>query len=162
MSIKNAMVRLTDLSESENSLIITDNHKRKDSIALGSIKTIELKSPFRFGFNGMIWNEMNLLLLNFLLSAICCLVFFPFFGPSDECYCLQKNGEYPCPDLYNRKFYFANSKRSALAYPIQSFKKSLPYFRKYREPITVYPQTSALDLVSTLDPCCTRSTQLEL
>ena len=78
------MVRLTDFSESNDSIIITDKHKRNTSISLNSIRSIELNEQSRLGFNGIVWDEMNQLLRNFMLVSGGCLMLFPFLVPMNE------------------------------------------------------------------------------
>ena len=78
------MVKVTDISESEESVLITDIHKRISSIPYQSIRMIELNEPSRWGLQGIHWNDANLVFRNLFLASLSCIVLITFLIPKSE------------------------------------------------------------------------------
>ena len=64
------MFKATDLSVSDNSIIITLRNKRVLKIPLGSIKGIKVASPCFLSTKGIVWHELHLFLRNIGILSI--------------------------------------------------------------------------------------------
>jgi len=78
------MLKATDISESEESILITDIYKRISTIPYQSIRMIELNEPSRWGLQGIQWNDINLVFRNLFLASISCIILIPFLIPKSE------------------------------------------------------------------------------